>query len=67
MVLGNPVLDLVIKFGSLDHDLFRFGICGNVGESVVNRVSLSPTRLKIVGVLVLKFAQHKFRTFYDTL
>ena len=56
MILGNPGFDVVIKLGSLDHNLFRFSLRGNVGESVVNRVSLSPTRLKVVGVLVRGFA-----------
>jgi hypothetical protein len=63
MVLGNPVLDLVIKLLRLDEDLLRFRLRRNVGEGVVNRVSLSPTGVEIVGVLVRGFAQHQFRAF----
>jgi len=33
----------------------------NVGEGVVDRISLSPTGFEIIGLLVHGFAQHKFR------
>ncbi len=34
---------------------------GNVGKTIVSRISLPSTRLKIVGVLVRGFTQHQFR------
>lgn len=61
MVLGNPVLDLAIKLLRLDEDLLCFRLRRNVGEGVVDRISLSPTGFEIIGVLVNGFAQHKFR------
>jgi hypothetical protein len=42
----NPVLNFVIKLGGMNYDLFPFSIRSNVGKSVVDRVSLSPTRVK---------------------
>ena len=62
MVHGNPVLDLAIKLLRLDDDLLRFRLRRNVGEGVVDRISLSPTGFEIIGVLVHGLAQHKFRT-----
>lgn len=62
MVFRNPVFDLAIKLLRLDEDLLRFRLCRNVGEGVVDRISLSPTGFEIIGVLVRGFAQHKFRT-----
>ena len=63
MALGNPVLDLAIKLLRLDKDLRRFRLRRNVGEGVVDRISLSPTGLKIVGVLLRRFTQDQFRAF----
>ena len=42
-------------------DLFCFCVGRNIGESVVDSISLPSTRLKIVGVLVRGFTQHQFR------
>ena len=42
-------------------DLFCFCVGRNIGESVVDSISLPSTRLKIVGVLVRAFTQHQFR------
>ena len=63
MVLGNPVLDLVIKLLRLDEDLLRFRLRRNVGDRVVDRISLPPTCFKIVGVLLRRFTQDQFRAF----
>jgi len=59
----DPVFDLAVKLGSLDKDLLRFGLRRDVGEGVVDGISLSPAGLEIVGVLLRRFAQHKFRAF----
>ena len=66
MVPCDPVFDLVIKLRGLDDDLFRFGFRGDVRKGVVNRVSLSPTGLEIVGVLVRVFAHTSFVLSNDT-
>jgi hypothetical protein len=50
MVGGNPVLDLVVKLVRLHEDFHRFSFCRNVGESIVDSVSLPPTGLEVVGV-----------------
>jgi hypothetical protein len=63
VILRNPVFDLPIELGSLHDDLFCFSLRGDVRKGVVNRVSLSPTGLEIVGVLVRGFAQQEFRAF----
>src|SRR5450759_2234494 len=63
MVLGNPFFDLVVKFGGLDEDLLRFGLSRDVGEGVIDSISLPPTDLEIVGVLVTWLSKHKFRAF----
>jgi hypothetical protein len=56
MVGGNPVLDLVVKLVRLHEDFHRFSFCRNVGESIVDSVSLPPTGLEVVGVLLRRFA-----------
>jgi hypothetical protein len=61
VVLRNPVFDFDVKLFCLDDDLFCFCVGRNIGESVVDSISLSSTRLKIVGILVCDFTQHQFR------
>jgi hypothetical protein len=61
MVLCNPVFDFVVKLGSLVKDLLRFGLVRDVGERLVNRVSLSTTGLEIVSVFVGGLPQDEFR------
>jgi hypothetical protein len=63
VVFRNPVFDFNVKLSCLDEDLFCFRVRRNIGESIVDGISLSSARLKIVGVLVRVFAQHQFRTF----
>jgi hypothetical protein len=63
VVFRNPVFDFAVKPFCLDEDFLRFRLRRNVGEGVVDRISLSPTCLKIVGIIVHRFVQHKFRTF----
>jgi hypothetical protein len=61
MVFRNPVFDFNLKLFCLDDDLFCFSVGRNIGESLVDSISLPSTRLKIVGVLVHGFTQHQFR------
>ena len=61
VVFRNPVFDFNVKLFCLDDDLFCFCVGRNIGESVVDSISLLPTRLKIVGVLVRGFTQNQFR------
>ena len=63
MVFRDPVFDFAVKPFCLGEDFLRFRLRRNVGEGVVDRISLSPTGLKIVGIIVRRFVQHKFRTF----
>src|SRR5208337_1954781 len=63
VTLCDPVFDLVVKFVGLNKDLLRFGLGRYVGEGIVDSISLSPTGLKVVGILVSGFSQHKFRAF----
>jgi hypothetical protein len=60
MVLRDPVFDLAVKLRSLDEDLRRFGLGSNIGEGVVDSISLSPTGLKIIGVLVGRLPNTSF-------
>jgi hypothetical protein len=62
VIVRNPAFDFAVKPGCLDEDLLCFRLRRNVGEGVIDSISLSPTGFKIVGVLVRRFAQHKFRT-----
>src|SRR6266566_5933900 len=66
VVFRNPVFDFNVKLFCLDDDLFCFCVSRNVGESVVDSISLPSTRLKIVGVLVRGFTQHQFCASKDT-
>ena len=50
MVFRDPVFDFAVKPRGLDKDLLRFGLRGDVGEGVVDGISLSPTGLEVVGV-----------------
>jgi len=61
VVFRNPVFDFNVKLFCLDEDLFCFCVGRNIGESIVDSISLPSTRLKIVGVLVRSFTQHQFR------
>jgi hypothetical protein len=61
VVFRNPVFNFNVKLFCLDDDLFCFCVGRNIGESVVDSISLPSTRLKIVGVLVRGFTQHQFR------
>ena len=61
VIIRNPILYLFVKLGCLNEDLLCFRLGRNVGESVVDSISLPSTRLKIVGVLVRGFTQHQFR------
>jgi hypothetical protein len=58
MVLCDPIFYLAIKPVRLSEYLLRFGLRGDLGEGVVDSISLPSTRLKIVGVLVCGFTQH---------
>ena len=62
VVFRNPAFEFNVKLFCLDDDLFCFYLGRNIGESVVDSISLPSTRLKIVGVLVRGFTQHQFRT-----
>ena len=63
VTLCDPVFDLVVKCDGLDKDLLRFGLGRYVGEGIVDSISLAPTGLQVVGILVSGFSQHKFRAF----
>jgi len=63
MVLGNPVFDMAVKLGRLDKDLLRFSFGCNIGEGVVDSVSLPPTGLEIVDILMSWLAEHKLGAF----
>ena len=60
MVFRDPAFDFAVKPFRFDEDLLRFGLGRNIGEGV-DSISLSPTRLKVVGVLVRGLTQHQFR------
>ena len=66
MSFRDPVFDLVVKLGCLDKDLLRFGLRRNIREAVVDRISLSPTGFKIVGVLVRGLPNTSFVLSNDT-
>jgi hypothetical protein len=57
----NPVFDFNVKLFCLDDDLFCFCAGRNIGESVVDSISLPSTRLTIVGVLGRGSTQYQFR------
>jgi hypothetical protein len=61
VVFRNPVFAFNVKLFCLDEDLFCFCVSRNIGEGIVDSISLPSTRLKIVGVLVRGFTQHQFR------
>jgi hypothetical protein len=63
MVLGDPVFNLAVKLGRLRQDLFRFGLRGDIGEGVVNCISLAPTGFKLVGVPVGAIPQQELGAF----
>ena len=46
MSFRDPVFDLVVKLGSLDKDLLRFGLRRNIGEGVVDSISLFAGRFQ---------------------
>jgi hypothetical protein len=49
VVLRDPVFDFAVKLRGLDSNLLRFRLRRNIGEGVIDRTSLSPTGLKVVG------------------
>ena len=66
VVFRNPVFDFNVKLFCMDEDLFCF--CGgrNIGESIVDSISLPSARLKIVSVLVRGLPNTSFVLSKDT-
>ena len=55
MVFRDPVFDFALELGRPDKNLRRFGPGCDVGKCVVDSISLSPTGLEVVGILITGF------------
>jgi hypothetical protein len=59
VVLRNPHLDQLVKFGSLFQNLFGLGFGRNVGVRIIDHVAFSPASLEVVGILAGSGAQRE--------